>query len=118
YAQIDELHVISSLAGFEALMRGVPVTAWGMPFYAGWGLTSDRASCPRRTRRLTVPELVAGALILYPRYVDPVTLTPCPAEDILGVIAGLRKRGSAGAGGGIFRRGKRFVSAHVRRLLG
>jgi capsular polysaccharide export protein len=30
-----------------------------------------------------VDELAAAALILYPRYVDPVTLLPCPPEVML-----------------------------------
>jgi len=85
--QVDGLHTITSLAGFEALLRGVPVTCWGMPFYAGWGLTDDREPPPRRGRPLTLDELVAGALILYPRYQDPVTQLPCPPEILLERLA-------------------------------
>ncbi|MFS8930454.1 capsular polysaccharide biosynthesis protein [Cupriavidus taiwanensis] len=66
---VDGVHVLTSLAGFEALLRGKPVTAHGAPFYAGWGLTDDRCELPRRRRRLSLDMLVAGALILYPRYV-------------------------------------------------
>jgi capsular polysaccharide export protein len=69
----DEVHTITSTVGFEALIRKVPVVTYGMPFYAGWGLTTDRLSCPRRTRRLTLEELVCGALIEYPRYLNPAT---------------------------------------------
>jgi capsular polysaccharide export protein len=64
----DEIHVLTSLAGFEALLRDKPVVCWGQPFYAGWGLTQDSAPHPRRTRRLSVDELVAGALLRYPVY--------------------------------------------------
>lgn len=67
---VDELHTLTSLAGFEALLRGVAVVCHGSPFYAGWGLTSDRLAHPRRGRKLTLDELVAGALILYPTYVS------------------------------------------------
>lgn len=70
YDQVDAVHVLTSLAGFEALLRGVEVHTWGLPFYAGWGLTSDQISCPRRGRPLTIDELVFGALIQYPRYVS------------------------------------------------
>jgi len=66
--QIDEVHTMTSLLGFEALIRGVKVVCHGLPFYAGWGLTEDRIPCPRRTRRLAVAEIVHGALIAYPRY--------------------------------------------------
>ncbi len=64
----DEVHTISSLIGFEALMRNKKVFTYGMPFYAGWGLSQDRASFVRRTRRLNLLELVCGALFIYPRY--------------------------------------------------
>ncbi|MCC4252252.1 MAG: beta-3-deoxy-D-manno-oct-2-ulosonic acid transferase [Pseudomonadota bacterium] len=78
---VDAVHVLSSLTGFEALIRGCAVTVHGMPFYAGWGLTRDLAQpSPRRGRRLSVDQLVAAALILYPRYLDPVTRLPCGPE--------------------------------------
>jgi len=73
FEQVDAVHTLTSLAGFEALLRGKPVTCHGLPFYAGWGLTSDMLSSPRRSRKLTLDELVAGALILYPSYVSRVT---------------------------------------------
>ncbi|HWV13317.1 MAG TPA: beta-3-deoxy-D-manno-oct-2-ulosonic acid transferase, partial [Sphingobium sp.] len=78
---VDEVHVLSSLTGFEALLRDRPVTVHGMPFYAGWGLTRDLAQPnPRRGRKLSIDQLVAAALILYPRYLDPVTCLPCGPE--------------------------------------
>jgi len=80
------LHTMTSLSGFEALLRGVPVHTYGGPFYAGWGLTQDRHNFARRTRRVSLDELVAAALILYPRYVDPVTRLPCTVEDLVGRI--------------------------------
>lgn len=67
---VDELHVMTSLAGFEALLRGKPVTCHGLPFYAGWGLTTDTLASARRTRQLSLDELVAGVLIRYPVYFD------------------------------------------------
>ena len=67
-AQIDEVHTMTSLLGFEALLRGAKVVCHGLPFYAGWGLTEDRVACARRTRALSLDELVHGALIAYPRY--------------------------------------------------
>jgi capsular polysaccharide export protein len=70
YGQVDAVHVLTSLAGFEALLRDVEVHTWGIPFYAGWGLTQDELRCPRRQRRLSIDELVYGALIAYPRYVS------------------------------------------------
>ncbi|WP_333713643.1 capsular polysaccharide biosynthesis protein [Yoonia sp.] len=85
---VDEVWTMTSLLGFEALLRGKPVTCLGMPFYAGWGLTDDRAMpIPRRAARLDLPALVHGALIAYPRYFDPVTRLPCPPEVIVDRIA-------------------------------
>jgi len=79
----DEVHTISSLTGFEALLRNKKVSCYGMPFYAGWGLTSDQISCERRNRKLTVAELTAGTLIIYPRYFDPVSKLPCDPELVI-----------------------------------
>ncbi|AQQ66948.1 beta-3-deoxy-D-manno-oct-2-ulosonic acid transferase [Microbulbifer agarilyticus] len=90
-ARVDELHTLCSLSGFEALLRGVKVVTYGLPFYAGWGLSDDRLlgegcdempnalselamvrRCKRaRGRSRTLDELVAATLILYPTYVDP-----------------------------------------------
>lgn len=66
----DEVHTMTSLVGFEALLRGLRVAAYGRPFYSGWGLTQDRHSVVRRTRKLTVDELVVGTLLRYPRYLS------------------------------------------------
>lgn len=87
FPQIDAVHTMTSLLGFEALLRGIPVTLWGQPFYCGWGLTSDQFPLPRRTRRLTLDELVAGVLICYPDYVHPQTLQPCQVEEVASDLA-------------------------------
>ena len=87
FAQVEAVHAITSLAGFEALLRGLAVTTWGRPFYAGWGLTTDRAPPPRRGRALSLDALVAGALIRYPRYLDPLTQLPCGPEVLLERLA-------------------------------
>jgi capsular polysaccharide export protein len=69
-------------------MRGKRVTVYGVPFYAGWGLTIDKGPVPpRRTAKRTLDELVAAALLLYPRYFDPVTGLPCPAEVVVERLA-------------------------------
>ncbi|NJC87778.1 MAG: capsular polysaccharide biosynthesis protein [Desulfuromonas sp.] len=67
---VDEVHVLTSLAGFEALLRGRKVVTYGLPFYAGWGLTQDIVPLARRSRKLKLEELVAGVLIEYPIYVS------------------------------------------------
>lgn len=90
-----EVHTLTSLVGFEALLRGLPVVTYGQPFYSGWGLTEDRHPLTRRTRRLSIDALVAGTLMRYPRYVHPETAEFVEAEAIVAYLAG---SGSAGAG--------------------
>lgn len=85
----DAVWTMTSLLGFEALLRQKPVTCLGAPFYAGWGLTRDLGPVPdRRLRgadggplpRPSLDHLVHAALIAYPRYFDPVSRRPCPPE--------------------------------------
>jgi capsular polysaccharide export protein len=92
-AAVDELHTLTSLAGFEALLRGKPVVTHGQPFYAGWGLAQDRNPPAHRTRVLSLDMLTAGALILYPRYLDPVTGLPCEVEFLVQRLAEQRAKG-------------------------
>jgi len=79
----DEIHTLTSGAGFDALLRGKAVFTYGMPFYAGWGLTLDHRKCERRTRTLTLDELVAATLILFPRYISLKTGKFCEVEQTL-----------------------------------
>ncbi|MGC9386612.1 MAG: capsule biosynthesis protein [Hydrogenovibrio sp.] len=82
----DEVHTLTSLVGFEALLRGKKVVTYGRPFYAGWGLTVDLQPFERRNRYLTLEELVAGALFLYPRYIDPIHYAHCELEQVFSGI--------------------------------
>jgi capsular polysaccharide export protein len=120
---IDEVHTLTSLAGFEALLRRRRVVAWGQPFYAGWGLTHDMAPIARRNRILTIEQLAACVLLLYPRYIDPATGLPCPAEILMdrlaepehwrpGLLARLRRMQGLGHRrvGAIWREGKRMMT--------
>jgi capsular polysaccharide export protein len=78
---VDEVWTITSLLGFEALLRGKKVTCLGLPFYAGWGLTHDMMPRPpHRQAHPSMAELAHAALIAYPRYRDPVSGLPCPPE--------------------------------------
>lgn len=92
-SQVDELHTMTSLMGFEALLRGSRVVCHGLPFYAGWGLTEDRLPCPRRQRRLTIDELVHGALIAYPRYFDFQANCFIEPEQAVDALAALSREG-------------------------
>lgn len=90
-AGVDRVWTMTSGLGFEALLRGVPVTCLGAPFYAGWGLTDDRGPVPARRAPLPRAEgldrLVHAVLIAYPRCRDPVTGAPCPPELLVERLA-------------------------------
>ncbi len=113
---VDEVHTISSLTGFEALLRGKQVHTYGGPFYAGWGLTTDRLPFPRRRRKLTLDELVAAALILYPTYYDWETQRFCGPERILSRLS-VRSNPNTDSGpqGPIRRLVRMFLNPYVKR---
>ncbi|MEM8592801.1 MAG: capsular polysaccharide biosynthesis protein, partial [Pseudomonadota bacterium] len=80
----DEVWTMTSLLGFEALLREKPVTCLGTPFYCGWGLTQDLGDVPARRRAtVSLDGLTHAALIDYPRYYDPVTNQACPPEIVI-----------------------------------
>ena len=88
---VDSVHTMTSLTGFEALLRGKQVTTHGMPFYAGWGLTTDMCELPRRNARLELDALVYGVLCVYARYVSwPKGLSTSP-EALVAEIAAKAK---------------------------
>lgn len=72
--EADAVHTMTSLSGFDALLRGKQVVTYGEPFYAGWGLTKDMGlsaqTRARRRRSLSIDELVACVLLCYPLYYD------------------------------------------------
>lgn len=91
---VDEVHVMTSLAGFEALIRRKHVVVYGSPFYAGWGLTQDKQSHPRRGRSLSLEQLVAGTLIHYPTYVSLKTGYYMTPEEALDQLVDWRENGT------------------------
>ena len=103
----DEVHTMTSLSGFDALLRGKKVVTYGQPFYAGWGLTHDHPewatpacnSFARRARELSLDELVAGALLLYPIYWDWALRGYTTCEAVLHRI--LEERTALEASGGL-----------------
>ncbi|WP_322111733.1 capsular polysaccharide export protein, LipB/KpsS family [Aeromonas dhakensis] len=88
---VDAVYTVSSQLGFEGLLLGKPVYCFGMPFYAGWGLTHDSKQCERRNLPVSLAQLVAAALIHYPRYLDPVLGQRCEVEEVIAIIARQQK---------------------------
>lgn len=94
-AVADEIHTMTSLVGFEALLRDKGVHVYGHPFYAGWGLTLDRHPHPRRTRHRTLDEMVACVLLRYPTYVSTATGRYTTPERVVAELLAARHRGGA-----------------------
>jgi capsular polysaccharide export protein len=94
--QIDEVHTMTSLTGFEALLRGKKVVTYGMPFYAGWGLTDDRdmaaATTAHRRRTLDIDELVFASLVLYPLYADHSGVRLDGPEQAINELVALKQK--------------------------
>lgn len=95
FSGVDQVYTFTSLAGFEALLRGIPVTTVGAPFYAGWGLTDTRMETPRRGRTLSLEQLFYGVYMLYAKYMDPNTGAPITLMDAIAAI--VDERGSINA---------------------
>ena len=84
----DEVWTMTSLMGFEALLRNKKVVCLGQPFYAGWGLTQDLGGKPsRRNSHISMAALAYASLIEYPLYHDRVTGLACPVETIVGRLS-------------------------------
>ncbi len=83
----DEVWTISSTLGFEALLRRKPVTCLGLPFYAGWGLTTDALPAPEhRGFNVTLEGLAHAVLIGYPRYFHPQSGKPISPEQAVWLL--------------------------------
>jgi capsular polysaccharide export protein len=83
----EAVYTVTSQGGFEALLHGRPVRTFGMPFYAGWGLTTDDLAAPSRRGKTTLEALVHAALVDYARYVDPETGRPTTVEATIARLA-------------------------------
>jgi len=86
----SRVYTVTSQLGLEALVAGLPVRCFGLPFHAGWGATEDEIRCPRRTRRRSAAEIVAAAYLLYARYADPATGARRTLEQTIAAIAAAR----------------------------
>lgn len=89
--KVNEVHVMTSLAGFEALLRSKKVSCYGRSFYAGWGLTTDLVPMPERPRQLSLDQLVAGAFFSYPRYMQRLEGRQAWVEEAMHGVHPLRK---------------------------
>ncbi len=86
----DKVYTKTSQMGFEALLLGKECVCFGMPFYAGWGVTDDRVNCIRRTKSLNAEEIFAAAYILYTKYFNPYSQKPTDIFDTIQTIVKYR----------------------------
>jgi capsular polysaccharide export protein len=93
FDSIDSVHTMTSLVGFEALLRNKKVYTYGQPFYAGWGLTIDLMPIERRCRQLSLEELVAGSLIRYPTYVSRTSKMYTSPEKVVEELIHQKEKG-------------------------
>lgn len=81
--QVDEVYVMTSGVGLEALLIGKKVRCFGVPFYAGWGVTKDMSPIKNQRRNLSIEEIFIAVFIKYTSYFDPITRHKCALEDCL-----------------------------------
>ncbi len=86
FENVEKVYTVTSMMGFEALMHGLPVRCFGMPFYAGWGVTQDEFACERRSAA-SFEQIFAAAYFDYTRYVNPYTGRKCKVEEIVEIIS-------------------------------
>jgi capsular polysaccharide export protein len=125
----DVVHTMTSLTGFDALLRGKRVMVYGQPFYAGWGLTEDVikdeplaklknskycGAFARRQRRLTLDQLVAGTLLRYPLYWDWDLKGYTTCEAVLHRI--VETRNTLETSGGLEKLRMGFMRRQLRKL--
>lgn len=87
------VYTVSSLLGLEAIVAGVPTIVFGQAFYAGWGLTDDRAPPTGRRRSVPLACVVAAAYADYARYFCPVDRHPCDIDTVISHLAEAAGRG-------------------------
>ena len=100
---MDAVYVVSSQMGFEALLLNKTVYCFGLPWYAGWGLTNDQFAPThliqqRRTRSCSLSHLFSAAYFEYTHYINPYTNQPCDLETILELAIAQKKWNAALAG--------------------
>jgi len=87
-----KVYTKTSGMGMEALILGIEVYCYGLPYYSGWGLTIDKQICSRRIKKLTIEELFAGSYILYTKYYNPYRDRPSDIFDTMREIVLQRKK--------------------------
>lgn len=115
--QMDKVYVVTSTMGFEAVLMQKPVSVFGSPWYAGWGVTDDRQTVARRTRKRTVNELFAAAYFHYTRYINPVTHQRGTVFNVMDWLIHQRQMSEKYSGRMIAVSFRRWKAANIKPLL-
>jgi capsular polysaccharide export protein len=84
----EKVYTKTSGMGMEALLLDKEVHCYGMPFYAGWGVTKDKQVCNRRNRKCSIDEIFAATYIIYTAYYNPYINKESDIIDIINFIKG------------------------------
>lgn len=68
---VEKVFVATSQVGLEAVFAGREVYCFGVPFYAGWGITNDMVATPRRRKIRSLEEVFATYYFKFSRYYVP-----------------------------------------------
>lgn len=90
---MDEIHVVTSQVGFDALLRNKKVICYGVPFYSNWGITEDYKKIERRTKKRTIKDVFVVISLKLTEYINPFTKRRGELLDVLEYIS-LQKRHS------------------------
>src|SRR6056297_3574965 len=114
------VYTVSSQLGFEAIYAGHKPHVFGQPFYAGWGLTEDHhpMPLPRRGRPLSRAQLLAGAMILYPKWYDPCRDRLYPLEDAISALEAQTRTWREDHAGWVASGMRLWKRGHLQRFFG
>ncbi|MAM58325.1 MAG: hypothetical protein CMN25_13395 [Salinicola sp.] len=87
---VDDVYVVTSGMGFEALMAGKKVFCYGAPFYSGWGVTTDKIKVERRAKKRSVEDIFYYSYVYLSRYYSKEKKAPCSLETLVDEFVALK----------------------------
>jgi len=118
FERVSDVYVVTSQLGFEALLAGKRVHCFGIPFYAGWGLTQDRQQCDRRQQSRSLQQLFCAAYLQYCRYINPYTGERCAFEDTVALLSLQKQHLERLRGAWLLPKNQRTLLPRLNRVLG
>jgi capsular polysaccharide export protein len=84
---INDIFVVTSQVGFEALLRNKNVRCFGTPFYSGWGLTTDMQTLSESKPQRSLMDLFIALVLQHTLYLNPFTGKKGTILDLLEYVA-------------------------------